>query len=134
MNNFRYFKNPDTARIAAMSEELLIGADILNGVYHALKAHAPELARKLEIIVLREQMTSGKSPKQGESVCAQYAFTMSLEDANAVLNALLKVEENRGSNATFNGRHINLLILFWRECIKSFESRPRKSPPAVDTG
>jgi hypothetical protein len=111
-----------------VKQQLLINADHLAGVHMAIALHAPKHMRRLELFFLREPVTTGVSPRQGESPSAKYAFAISLEDANAVLEALREIERREGSNAKFRGFQINLLVAIWSECARSLAPWPAESP------
>ncbi|HXR05441.1 MAG TPA: hypothetical protein VN836_12110 [Verrucomicrobiae bacterium] len=112
-----------------MGEEILIGGDTLAAIYEALKLSAPELCCCIEKILDRPPLTKGIPLRQGESVYHQYSGSMPLQEAEAILAVLVKIEKAYGYSFKFSighggdERQINWLVLVWRQHVEQLRLR-----------
>jgi site-specific DNA-methyltransferase (cytosine-N4-specific) len=119
-------KNPEKSAtehsdLASAGTGPLISANCLNGIYEALRFCAPNLCHHVETLFRRKSSTAGIPPRQRESDCHHHAIDMHLDDATAILDALVKIEREHGDNRKFYDRQISFLVCVWRERVDQLQ-------------
>ena len=103
---------------APSGNQVLISGNCLNGIYEALRFGAPDLCQHVEICLRRRPVAAGITPRQGDSVSHQHAVEVRLDDAAAILDSLICIERDHGSNTKFYDRQINFLTYVWRQRVE----------------
>ncbi len=98
-----------------------ISSQTVLGIGEALRKHAPELLPVLaEVVAENEAVPEGRA--MGESAHGTLEGGVPLLDGERILEALRKIEAERGWKTEFAARQINFLVLEWERFIK-----PRKA-------